>query len=262
MAYPLRVASVCIALLVMRMCTCLKSATILRQCVRLTVDPVLRELEVAQGSIINDEAELLCLAQLREWLSRSRAATLGDGEMIEWVADDDSSEVLCPVPRSLAMTLTLRHRGIGVLLLSPDGNKVLVHKRADTKRVFPSMLDQWVGGVCGVGEREIDTLRREVDEETGIAMGLEGGPETTTCLGVMDVQTAFNNCRVHCYAVRLDAAQVSSLAFRDGEIAWGRFMPLAELRDLLASRRDEFVPDGMQVWDWADREGKLAAIFS
>ena len=239
-------------------------ATIMRRRVLLTVDPVKREFNVEGGPTDIGDKEAQLLTGLRDWLGRGRAATALDGEMIDWISDgDDGSAVICSVPRTLAVTLSLRHRGIGVMLLTPDGREVLVHKRAETKRVFPSMLDQWVGGVCGVGERELDTLRREVSEETGIAIGLEGGPETTVYLGQTDVQTAFNNCLVHAYAVRLDAAQVSSMAFRDGEISWGRFMPLEELRALLASKRaDEFVPDGMQVWNWAEAEGKLAAVFA
>jgi hypothetical protein len=39
------------------------------------------------------------------------------------------------------------------------------------------------------------------------------------------------------------------ITFKDGEIDEGEYMNLKKLQTLVISDRDEFVPDGLQVWD-------------
>ena len=250
-------------------------AAILNQSLRLQVNPQVQTLEILNGG--PSEGVKGELHELQQWLSRATpqppaVASLAaasyppaptnnaNDEMIEWMAEDGVT-VLCPVPRKLAIGLTLRHRGIGVLLLTVDG-RVLVHKRSATKRIFPSMCDMYIGGVCGIGEPSLDTMRREVEEEAGIRLETGRDDDQIAHLGQTMVQTSMNYCQVECYAVVLSAAQVGSLQFRDGEIVSGEFTPWAALVAALTSGayRSTFVPDGMQVWDWMVREKRFPSF--
>jgi hypothetical protein len=98
-------------------------------------------------------------------------------ELVEWIAEDNKVQnrpVLAWVSRSLIHNFNLLHRGIGAILVKqpqpspleelplgiastsrePDGvgenadaPMIYVHQRAATKRLFPSNLDMFIGGV-------------------------------------------------------------------------------------------------------------------
>jgi hypothetical protein len=54
---------------------------------------------------------------------------------------------------------------------------------------------------------------------------------------------------IQCYSLLLSPSHSSSIHFADGEIQWGEWMEVGELYVLLQQKRDDFVPDGMQVRD-------------
>jgi len=66
----------------------------------------------------------------------------------------------------------LRHRAVYVLVLDRAG-RLLAHRRADWKDVWPGRWDVAFGGVAGVGEAPLETARRELAEEAGVAAPLE-----------------------------------------------------------------------------------------
>jgi 8-oxo-dGTP pyrophosphatase MutT (NUDIX family) len=82
---------------------------------------------------------------------------------------DERGAVVGVVPRSQMRAENLRHRSVGIVVCS--GSRVLVHRRADWKDVWPSRWDVAFGGVCDVGERYTDAARRELAEEAGIDVG-------------------------------------------------------------------------------------------
>ena len=86
-------------------------------------------------------------------------------EMIDWCTEDGLS--LAAVPRSVVHQFNLLHRGIGALVFD-SGRRVFVHRRASTKRLFPAMLDMFVGGVSAAGEPASATLVRELGEELNL----------------------------------------------------------------------------------------------
>lgn len=56
-------------------------------------------------------------------------------------------------------------------------SRLVVHRRADWKDVYPSFWDVAFGGVCGVGETWFESARRELAEEAGlIAPLIDLGP--------------------------------------------------------------------------------------
>jgi len=80
---------------------------------------------------------------------------------------DESDRVVATVPRREVRRRNLLHRCTYVLLRNAAG-EILVHRRTDTKDVFPGAHDVFSGGVCASGESYDDCARRELAEEFGV----------------------------------------------------------------------------------------------
>jgi isopentenyldiphosphate isomerase len=85
-------------------------------------------------------------------------------EVVDVVDEDD--RVVATVTRGEIRRSHLLHRCTYVLLLNAAG-EILVHRRTDTKDVFPGAYDMFSGGVCAAGESYDACARREVGEEFG-----------------------------------------------------------------------------------------------
>lgn len=79
---------------------------------------------------------------------------------------DEADAVLRTVRRGELTDKALRHRSVAILFRAPDG-RVLVHRRAAVKRVFPQYYDMFVAGMVPAGESYDETARREAGEEIG-----------------------------------------------------------------------------------------------
>ena len=86
-------------------------------------------------------------------------------ETVDWITD--TGVVLLPLPRPVIHQFNLLHRGIGAVIINSNLD-LFVHQRAANKRIFPSMWDMFVGGVCQTGESPHDTVLRELCEEVGL----------------------------------------------------------------------------------------------
>lgn len=205
---------------------------------------------------------------LRDTFDISRLDGKPAEEIIEWVGN--RRELLLPLPRRFIYQYHMLHRGFGAVLIHGETNKIFVHKRSSQKKVFPSMLDMFIGGVSAYKESAMTTLVRELDEEVGVDLSevempfidrqgvddslpssspyhLSSGSQVVY-LGDITVRTAMNHCLVDCFAVKLAPFLANSIQFRDGEIEWGQWMNLEELYALLENGGEaNFVPDGMQV---------------
>ena len=218
------------------------------------------------------------------------------GELVNFVTDECAP--LCTLSRSIIHKYNLLHCGIGCLIFNNQGDELFVHKRSKHKRLFPSMLDMFIGGVCSSGESPEVTLLRELAEEVGLdyistktliikekstikakpsiwnsnnafarawdvfktskqydelfSSGtsdyevIEGDEGKVKYLGRCTIYTSYNHCIVYVYAATTPMSQV--VTFKDGEIDEGEYMNLNKLKTLVVSNRDEFVPDGLQVW--------------
>ena len=94
------------------------------------------------------------------------------GELVDWVGEDDS--VLAVVSRERMRRERLLHRAVFVAVL--DGSdRVVVHRRAAWKDVWPSAWDVCFGGVVAAGESWDEAARRELAEEAGLE-GVEPVP--------------------------------------------------------------------------------------
>ncbi|CAN5666369.1 NUDIX domain-containing protein [soil metagenome] len=158
----------------------------------------------------------------------------GPAEEIADLVDEDDV-VVGQATRAEIRARNLRHRGVGVLVRNKVG-AVYVHRRTESKDVFPGLFDMFVGGMVGAGESYEEAARRELAEELGI---------TGVALRflVKDLYTgAANNCFSEVYEVAWDG----DVTPQRSEIAWGEWVDEAELARRLDER--EFVPDGLQIY--------------
>ncbi len=147
---------------------------------------------------------------------------------------DEQGRVIRVVRRAEMRQHRLRHRTVFIAVLGSDG-RLLVHRRADDKDVWPSRWDLAAGGVVAVGESWDDAARRELAEELGVK-GIELEP-----LGVDTYEDDDVAVLGHVYLARSDGP----FRFADGEVAEARFVTAAELDVLRASQ--PFCPDSIAV---------------
>ena len=135
---------------------------------------------------------------------------------------DGTGRCVGQVPRSRAHgDNTLLHHAAHVLVFSPDG-RLLLQKRALTKRIQPGKWDASVGGHLAVGEDFEKGARREMAEELGL-------PRETPLEFLFDVQIRngieSEDARVY------RAVSEGPFDFQKEEIDQVRFFTHEELRD-------------------------------
>jgi len=81
--------------------------------------------------------------------------------------DDVAGRVVGSAPRAAVRAQNLPHAATAVLVRRGDG-AWFVHRRADTKDLWPGAHDCAAGGVILAGESPDDAARRELAEELGI----------------------------------------------------------------------------------------------
>jgi 8-oxo-dGTP pyrophosphatase MutT (NUDIX family) len=137
------------------------------------------------------------------------------------------------IPRPLVHKFNLLHRGIGIVVCR-DAHltkscqdqmlpEVYVHQRTDTKRIFPSLYDMFVGGVATAGEDLKLTAAREVGEELGLTR-----PSLSDELFKCTVCTSYNRCVVTMYTYKFDSG-VDSISWQEEEVQWGDFVPYSTI---------------------------------
>ena len=152
---------------------------------------------------------------------------------------DDEGLPCGSAPRSLMRRDNLRHAATTVVVTNRTG-MVYVHRRTDTKDVFPGMHDFACGGVIAAGEDPPTAALRALAEEPGIA-----GVELTE-LGAVDYSDEHTNYRSFRYQVGWDGP----ISWQPEEVAWGDWW---RPEDILAklSEPDWCVPDTAAVLgDW------------
>lgn len=166
-------------------------------------------------------------------------------ELIDVVDEDD--RVVGRATRHEMRTRNLLHRAVYLLLFDGRGH-VFVHRRTDTKDVFPGHWDVTLGGVVAAGEDYASAARRELAEEVGVA-GV-----AITSLGAFRYEDAGTRVHGWVYAAVYDGP----LALQEEEIATGSFVTLADAARLLDERR--CCPDGAEVFRaWAARAAATLA---
>lgn len=158
-------------------------------------------------------------------------------ELVALYAEGDlGGRVTGAAPRSLVRARNLPHAATAVLLRD-GGGRVYVHRRTDTKDVYPGMHDVWAGGVVLAGE-DPDAAARELTEELGVR-----GCEPRPCFRHWYADEHTRHL-AHVYEAAYDAARNGPVVHQPCEVASGTWMEWGALLARLADPDWPFVPDG------------------
>jgi 8-oxo-dGTP pyrophosphatase MutT (NUDIX family) len=150
---------------------------------------------------------------------------------------DEDGMVVGSAPRSVMRARNLRHAASSVVVRDGLG-RIYLHRRTETKDVFPGLLDFAAGGVVVAGEDPADGARREAEEELGIT-GAVLEPMGTA--DYADEQTRYRAFR---YLVSWDGP----IRWQAAEVAWGDWVTLEGLVERLMDEPGSIVPDTAAVW--------------
>jgi isopentenyldiphosphate isomerase len=160
-----------------------------------------------------------------------------DEEVALYDPADPNGRVVGHAPRSRMRAQNLPHAAPSVAVRDAEG-RIYVHRRTDTKDVFPGAHDVWAGGVVGAGEAPDTAAHRELAEELGLT-GMTLRPLFTEWYA--DDHTTY---LAHVYDTAYDALRDGPIRHQPEEVADGWWMSLDDLRVKLADPTWDFVPDG------------------
>jgi 8-oxo-dGTP pyrophosphatase MutT (NUDIX family) len=161
-----------------------------------------------------------------------RASQDVEPELVDVI--DENDVVVGRVTRAEMRRQVLRHRAVFAAVVSSEG-KLLIHRRSDTKDIWPGWWDIAVGGVVAAGETYDSAMVRELAEEVGIdAAALR--PLGKGAYADPDVSLIGR-----CFLVHHDGP----VDARDGEVAEFCWVGAGELRERL--ERDRFLPDSCSL---------------
>ena len=149
---------------------------------------------------------------------------------------DGNDRVIGTAFRREVRAKNLFHRGAGILVRNSRG-EIYVHRRTETKDVFPGRYDMLVGGMVASGESYEIAARRELGEELGIREA-ELSP-----LFVHLYDGPHNHVRVTVFETTWDGP----IRHQESEIAWGRWMSLDEILERIPEW--DWVPDGLEIFE-------------
>ncbi len=158
-------------------------------------------------------------------------------EILDVVDEDD--QVVGRARRGDVYARGLRHRCVFVWARDGEG-RVFVHRRTDTKQVFPGLYDMFVGGVVGAGESYDAAALREAEEELGVS----GLPQPAFLFKFLYDDGAGRAWWSAVYEVRWEGVVAPQVS----EVAWHGFLPEGELERRVRSGEWEFVPDGLAAY--------------
>ena len=144
------------------------------------------------------------------------------------------------VDRARMRAENLRHAATHVVVRNSAG-QIYLHRRTDTKDVYPGRYDFTAGGVLQAGEEPLESARRELAEELGIT-GVD-------LAALYETDYADDHTRFHafCYECRWDGP----VRWQPEEVAWGDWVSPARLRELIAEL--PFMPDAVaNLRPWLD----------
>jgi isopentenyldiphosphate isomerase len=150
---------------------------------------------------------------------------------------DPCGRVTGHVPRSRMRAENLPHAATSVAVRDRAG-RIYVHRRTDTKDLFPGAHDVWAGGVVAAGEDPDDAAVRELAEELGLT-GMVLRPLFREWYA--DDHTRY---LAHVYDTVYDTERDGPIRHQPSEVADGWWVSLEDLQRRLTDPAWPFVPDG------------------
>ena len=154
-------------------------------------------------------------------------------ELVEIV--DEHDRVVEIVPRREMRARRLRHRCTYVFVLDPAG-RLYVHRRTETKDVYPGFYDVVAGGVNAAGETYDESAARETAEELGV-----------TASPTYRFTQPYDGPDGRSFGAVYDVVWDGPIVWQPEEVVWGAFLPLEEVDELIA--RERFCPDGLEMYE-------------
>ena len=163
--------------------------------------------------------------------------TFATGASAELVTVLDDEGRPCGVAtRARVRAENLLH-GATAVLVRDSNRRIYVHRRTETKDIYPGAFDCWAGGVLAAGEEPGAGAVRELAEELGIE-GVTLRPLFTTRWRDATVQAIY-----HAFEVTWDGP----ITHQADEVAWGDWWTTDELARHVMTEDVPFVPDGRHL---------------
>lgn len=159
---------------------------------------------------------------------------------------DDAGRPDGTAPRSVMRAQNLRHGATGVVVRDGLG-RFFVHRRTDTKDVYPGHYDFTAGGVLQAGEEPLAAARRELAEELGIDAPL-------VPLGEDDYADEHTRYHAFLYRTQWDGP----VRLQPEEVASGEWLTLEALLSMLDDPAVPMMPDAAGLLgDWLRQRATL-----
>jgi isopentenyldiphosphate isomerase len=149
---------------------------------------------------------------------------------------DEEDRVVGRVTRREVRERGLLHRCTYVLVKNGAG-EILVHRRTDTKDVYPGAYDVFAGGVCAAGESYDDGARREAAEELGVV----GAPLRFL------FRHRYRGPGGQAWGAVYEARWDGPVRHQASEVAWSAWVGPAELQGMLDTL--EFCSDSREIFE-------------
>ncbi len=149
---------------------------------------------------------------------------------------DETGAVVGSAPRWKVRGENLIHGATGVIVRDSSG-RIYVHRRTDTKDVYPGYYDFTAGGVLLAGEDPREAAVREACEELGVAgVALRSLGEGFYA----DEHTRY-------YGFRFECVYEGPIRHQAEEVAWGAWLTPDDLRAWIEDPDKPFMPDALAL---------------
>ena len=157
---------------------------------------------------------------------------------------DENDRILRVVRRGELTDKNLRHRTVCILFRDNAG-RILVHRRAAAKRVFPKYYDMFVAGMVPAGETYDQAARREAAEEVG---------QRNIVLRPLG-KWRFDDDKVPQWSSVYTARVTGPVVPQPEEVEWFGFLTAAELDESIA--QNDYCPDSLYLYRRLRDEGVI-----